>query len=280
MLKKAKVFLGVVLILGSKYVCAKGETVNKNIFTEYLSLEGQSYMALSKEFGKILNNNDEKTGCIGKQFDTFGEGWIMYFYYGLREKGILEAPILTYYHAAEDEIQGSLDKLIQIYGAYDSFCTDEGGEETYYWKNVEHGQYDMKYIIDRSANDQVNIVFCNILDGDFLQKDERIKRYNEKKKDAMKNGTAGAVEITVKGETFGVFSLDENMDVVIGDTNICRIEDGSCRMIEAKCPNHICIDTGRITKSGETIVCLPNEVVIQCVLQKAGDENDVDIITW
>lgn len=52
---------------------------------------------------------------------------------------------------------------------------------------------------------------------------------------------------------------------VNGRNGIVRIEvsDGKIRVMEEKSPLHICSKQGYISKSTESIVCLPNQVVIQ-----------------
>ena len=45
-------------------------------------------------------------------------------------------------------------------------------------------------------------------------------------------------------------------------TNVLRIEDGAVRMVEADCPDHLCIHRGAIRHVGDSIVCLPNRVVV------------------
>ena len=44
-------------------------------------------------------------------------------------------------------------------------------------------------------------------------------------------------------------------------------------MLEANCPDEICVHHKPISKNGETIVCLPNKVV---VVIKNGIEREVD----
>ena len=41
------------------------------------------------------------------------------------------------------------------------------------------------------------------------------------------------------------------------------IEDGKAYMEEADCPNQICVHHSAISHKGETIVCLPNRIVIE-----------------
>jgi hypothetical protein len=47
----------------------------------------------------------------------------------------------------------------------------------------------------------------------------------------------------------------------LGET-VVEIKDGAVRVISSPCPEKICIKTGRISKPGQWIACLPNRVFI------------------
>jgi len=53
-----------------------------------------------------------------------------------------------------------------------------------------------------------------------------------------------------------------------GQYNKVLIYDGGARMVEASCPDKLCIYQGWINTEGPLIVCLPNRVVLRIV----GDE--------
>lgn len=90
----------------------------------------------------------------------------------------------------------------------------------------------------------------------------------------------GTIKITVDGKVFGSYSLGEDQTIRIGDTNICEIKDGEARMIEATCPDHLCINQqGPIDQNGGMIVCLPNKVVIEGEKASSiGTDSGVDAI--
>ena len=77
------------------------------------------------------------------------------------------------------------------------------------------------------------------------------------------------VTIEQRGNLIGTYSLDTDREIPIefrGETvNKVIIENGYCYMDEAKCPDHLCIKQGKIDKVGQTIVCLPNRVVVTVV---------------
>ena len=63
-----------------------------------------------------------------------------------------------------------------------------------------------------------------------------------------------------------------------GYTLTVAAEDGGVRVAEADCPTQDCIHTGTISRSGQSIVCLPARIVIQLIGgQPDGDAVDVVI---
>lgn len=48
-----------------------------------------------------------------------------------------------------------------------------------------------------------------------------------------------------------------------GGANHIVIQDNAVYMSDADCPDKLCVHTGTIHKTGETIVCLPHRVVVE-----------------
>lgn len=72
-----------------------------------------------------------------------------------------------------------------------------------------------------------------------------------------------SVIIKINGEEVATYSLDDNgIYEINGGTNILHIEDGYAWLVDANCPDKLCVKSGRISKDGETITCLPNKVSI------------------
>ena len=73
------------------------------------------------------------------------------------------------------------------------------------------------------------------------------------------------------------YSLIENQDILLNNTlnaqNRIIIENGMVYMSEANCPDKTCVKHKPISKNGEMIICLPNEVYV-CV--RNNKENIVD----
>ncbi len=73
---------------------------------------------------------------------------------------------------------------------------------------------------------------------------------------------AGVVTVKVDGKINGTYSLSEDCEISINDgTNTLLIKDGTADMIEADCPNQLCVHQKAISKNNECIICLPNNVV-------------------
>ncbi|MGN0350495.1 MAG: NusG domain II-containing protein [Roseburia sp.] len=97
---------------------------------------------------------------------------------------------------------------------------------------------------------------------------------------SLKTGTSGnQVEIQVDGEVYGIYSLTQDQEIPIeidGQvTNILKIENGTADMIEADCPDQLCVHQRAISKANETIVCLPHKVVVQVI---SDTESEFDSI--
>ena len=77
------------------------------------------------------------------------------------------------------------------------------------------------------------------------------------------------VELTVNGQLYGQYDLSEDQTIEI-DTeyghNVLEIKDGKAQMTEADCPDGYCMDQGSISSNKQTIVCLPNKVVVSVVI--------------
>lgn len=86
--------------------------------------------------------------------------------------------------------------------------------------------------------------------------------------------------VTIDGKEYGAYPLSENRTETIklsdGSYNVLKIFDGYAEVTEASCRDQICVNHFRIHYSGETIVCLPNKVVVEIV---GGEENDIDSVT-
>ena len=82
---------------------------------------------------------------------------------------------------------------------------------------------------------------------------------------------AGKVTVKVNGELKGTYSLAEDQTIEInGGTNILQIKNGKADMTEADCPDQLCVHQKAISRTGESIICLPNQVVVSVQGSKEG----------
>ena len=72
-------------------------------------------------------------------------------------------------------------------------------------------------------------------------------------------------------KVFGTYLLSEDRTVSVNETNIVLITEGTVSMESADCPDQICVHHQRIKRSGESIICLPNKVVVS--IEGGGEEN-------
>ena len=89
------------------------------------------------------------------------------------------------------------------------------------------------------------------------------------------------VTVEQRDELIGTYPLEEDKEIEVEYkdqvVNKIIIKDGYCYMDEAQCPDHLCIKQGKIDKVGQTIVCLPNKLVVEI---KGGEDKGLDISTY
>lgn len=57
-------------------------------------------------------------------------------------------------------------------------------------------------------------------------------------------------------------SIDKNGSFNTG-TNVVVVKDGTVFVSKANCKNQVCVASGKISKKGESIICLPNKVIVE-----------------
>ncbi len=76
----------------------------------------------------------------------------------------------------------------------------------------------------------------------------------------------GYAVLSVDGKVIERFSMTENAEYEWvspeGDVNRIVVKDGYVQVTEANCPDLICVHSGKITRSGEVIACLPHKLLI------------------
>lgn len=95
------------------------------------------------------------------------------------------------------------------------------------------------------------------------------------------------VVIRVEGKIYGTYPLNKNKEIIIDvkkGYNKIEIKNGYVYMKDADCPDKYCVEQGRKSRAGSTIVCLPHKVTVQINAVQSGkkktnsDNKDVDII--
>lgn len=76
----------------------------------------------------------------------------------------------------------------------------------------------------------------------------------------------GVVQVDIDGQTVWELPLSQDTELLLenknGGANRLVIKDKKASVTEASCPDQICVRQGEAGESGQTIVCLPNRVVI------------------
>lgn len=88
--------------------------------------------------------------------------------------------------------------------------------------------------------------------------------------------TGGYVSVQAEGTQIMELPLSENRRLTLGSgehINLLVIENGTAQVVEASCPDQVCVRQGAIQYAGESIVCLPHRLVVTV---ESGRENGVD----
>ena len=84
------------------------------------------------------------------------------------------------------------------------------------------------------------------------------------------------VTVKVDGVKVAEYSLSKNGTYPLnGGTNILVIENGKAYLTDANCPDKLCVHQGKISRTGETITCLPNRLTVTVF----GAEESVDLVS-
>lgn len=97
-------------------------------------------------------------------------------------------------------------------------------------------------------------------------------------------GADARVIIESGGEPYASYSLYEDRTVVVQASdkdayNTVTISGGKVSVTEASCKNQVCVHHGEISRSGESIVCLPNRMVVRIVSGGSEEGGGYDSVT-
>lgn len=88
----------------------------------------------------------------------------------------------------------------------------------------------------------------------------------------------GAAAVSVDGEAVAELPLDVSGEYSFPKVPdmIFTVADGSVSVTESGCGDKICVRTGKISRKGEAIICVPNKVVVE--IKGNQTESGVDAV--
>ena len=83
------------------------------------------------------------------------------------------------------------------------------------------------------------------------------------------------VVVSIDGGEVCRYSLSEDGEFLLnGGTNTLVISGGKAYISQADCPDGLCVSQGKISRTGQTVVCLPNRVMLRIV---GAEDADVEL---
>ena len=80
---------------------------------------------------------------------------------------------------------------------------------------------------------------------------------------------AATAQISVDGKVVEILDLSKDTQLTVtspgGGTNHLIVKDGEIWCSEASCPDKVCVHQGKKHLSSDTIVCLPNKMVVTII---------------
>ena len=83
----------------------------------------------------------------------------------------------------------------------------------------------------------------------------------------------------IDGEEYGTYPLSEDTTIEVENAfgnNRIVLEQGKVSMVQADCPDQYCVEHNAISKTNETIVCLPHKLVVEVLA--SSEENGIDSV--
>ncbi len=91
----------------------------------------------------------------------------------------------------------------------------------------------------------------------------------------MFTGRSGKIcRITADGQQT-VYSLETDRSLTLisnGYTLFVEIRNGEVTVTEADCPDRVCVRTGKISRAGQSIICVPAKIVIEVTGGEPGED--------
>ena len=94
----------------------------------------------------------------------------------------------------------------------------------------------------------------------------------------MTKEAGASVIVRIDGKEVATYSLEIDAEYELnGGTNILCIKNKEAYLVDADCPDHLCVKQGKISKNGETITCLPNKLTI--TVTGAEQNSSVELVS-
>ena len=77
----------------------------------------------------------------------------------------------------------------------------------------------------------------------------------------LRRGSGKSVTVSSPSGS-ATYSLETNAEIVIDDYLTLVIENGEAYVKDAKCPDKLCERTGKVSREGAVIACLPGGIII------------------
>lgn len=78
----------------------------------------------------------------------------------------------------------------------------------------------------------------------------------------MTSRTGAEAVVYINGERTAAYPLWEDAQVLLNGTNLLVIRNGMADITEADCPDKLCVGQSAISRTGESLVCLPNRMIV------------------
>ena len=93
------------------------------------------------------------------------------------------------------------------------------------------------------------------------------------------NKKGAQVVVSVDSLEVARFPIDKDIvyeiDGYEGGKNTLIIKDGEAYVVDSSCPDHLCEHMGKISKVGQSVICLPNRVVVEIADDKEAEFDSI-----
>lgn len=97
----------------------------------------------------------------------------------------------------------------------------------------------------------------------------------------LNNESGKFVQVEIDGAVADTIPLSEDFEKEYtsadGGKNTLTINDGEAKVTFADCPDGICFRHSAITRTGESIICLPHKLVVRVI--DTADDSQIDAAT-